>query len=236
MSFGEAIGEFSKPLDVSKTARGQAIHFCNAYSVALAEQDQDFRALINEADVVCCDGVPITWAGRWLFGEVAQAWDRVYGPDVMSAVLAEGGTWGSRHYFLGGTTETSAALISKIRDRWPGAEIVGAESPPFRDLSAAELEEQIDRLTKCRATHVWVGLGQPKQDYAVSFLASRVTARFFAVGAAFDFIAGVKPQAPAMMQKTGTEWAFRLASEPKRLAKRYLWGNPVFVYSVLRNR
>jgi len=235
MDFSEAVKEFSEPLGASESGRGEAIHFCNAYSVALAEQDRDFRELIEKADVVCCDGVPITWAGKIFYGDENLVWDRVYGPDVMAAVMALGQAAGAKHYLLGGTVSTLDTMIRVIGERWPGAVVVGAESPPFRDLTATELAQQVERICESGATHVWVGLGQPKQDFAVAYLASQVAAKFFSVGAAFDFLAGTKSQAPSFIQKSGTEWLYRFATEPRRLGRRYLWGNPMFVYSCFKH-
>ena len=113
---------------------------------------------------------------------------------------------------------------------------MGAESPPFRELSATELKEQDERIRSSGATCVWVGLGTPKQDYEVSRLAAALPVTALAVGAAFDFLAGSVPQAPRWLQRSGLEWCYRLAREPKRLAKRYLWGNPRFLLSVARQR
>jgi N-acetylglucosaminyldiphosphoundecaprenol N-acetyl-beta-D-mannosaminyltransferase len=236
MSFETAIESFGRPLPAG-ASRGEAIHFCNAYSVALAETNERFRNVLAQADVVTCDGVPITWAGRLLYGGAGLVWDRVYGPDVMTAVLRQGGAHGARHYFLGGSEQTLAALLERVRGgEFLGAQVAGAESPPFRELTQGELQAQVGRIKASGATHVWVGLGQPKQDFATAFLANELVAKAFAVGAAFDFLAGVKSQAPIWMQRSGTEWFFRLITEPKRLTKRYFWGNPMFVYSVAKEQ
>src|SRR5690606_12272010 len=181
---------------------------------------------------VFTDGVPVAWVGRRAYPELATSWDRVYGPDVMEAVFERGDDL--THYLLGGSPDTLAALQASIADRWPHVKIVGAESPPFRSMTADEVAEQDERIRLSGADMAWVGLGTPKPDWDAARLARSVTAMGLAVGAAFDFLAGVKPQAPAWMQKSGTEWAFRLASEPRRLTKRYLWGNPRFVMATIR--
>jgi len=235
LAFGDAIEEFSQPLPLD-CERGQAIHFCNAYSVALAQANQDYRALLDQGDVICCDGVPVTWLARLFHQDADAPWDRIYGPDVMEAVFKQGGAYGAKHYFLGGSESTLEKLVSRVRAQWPDVEIAGHESPPFRELTAAEVDEQIARIRESAVTHIWVGLGQPKQDFATAYLAKNVSAKVFAVGAAFDFLAGVKPQAPVWARRSGTEWLFRLASEPRRLSRRYFLGNPVFVYSVVRER
>jgi N-acetylglucosaminyldiphosphoundecaprenol N-acetyl-beta-D-mannosaminyltransferase len=211
---------------------GCAVHFANAFNVALARKDPAYRSLLSRGDLVFSDGVPITWVGKLAYPDLAPAWQRVYGPDVMTAVLAS--TESPRHYLLGGTTETLASLQRRIDRDFPLAQIVGAESPPFAPPSAAELAERNERIRESGATMVWVGLGTPKQDVEVRRLADSLPVVALAVGAAFDFLAGTKPQAPAWMQRSGTEWAFRLASEPTRLGRRYVWGNSVFLAEATR--
>jgi N-acetylglucosaminyldiphosphoundecaprenol N-acetyl-beta-D-mannosaminyltransferase len=233
--FGDAIEEFSQPLP-RDCERGQAIHFCNAYSVALAHANSNYRALLDQGDIICCDGVPVTWFARLFHQDADASWDRIYGPDVMGAVFAQGGVHGAKHFFLGGSESTLAKLVSRVRAQWPEVEIAGHESPPFRELTAAEVDEQVARIRDSGATHIWVGLGQPKQDFATAYLAQNLFAKVFAVGAAFDFLACVKPQAPVWARRSGTEWLFRLASEPRRLSRRYFWGNPIFVYSAVKER
>lgn len=215
----------------SQLESGLAIHFANAYTVALADSDPAFAELLRTG--ICYpDGMPVVWWGRRRYSN--QVWERVYGPDFMEAVFASNATL--RHYLLGGSPETLDQLRAEIAVRWPGARIVGAESPPFRELSSDELAAQDERIRSSRASMVWVGLGTPKQDYEVARIASSLPVVAVAVGAAFDFIAGTKKQAPRWMQKSGTEWAFRLGSEPKRLWRRYLWGNPRFVVAALRQK
>lgn len=210
--------------------RGVAVHFANAYNVALAADDADYATLLAQGDLVMSDGVPIVWAGRRLHGLDAQAWTRVYGPDVMEGVLAAGA--GPRHYLLGGSVDTLRALEDAIAARWPEAAVVGSESPAFRPATRDELAARDARIAASGATLVWVGLGTPKQDVEVRRIADALPVTALAVGAAFDFIAGTVPQAPPWMQRSGLEWAYRLGREPRRLAKRYLWGNPRFVVSV----
>jgi N-acetylglucosaminyldiphosphoundecaprenol N-acetyl-beta-D-mannosaminyltransferase len=213
---------------------GLAVHFCNAYNVALARSDPDYAALLGEADVVFSDGVPITWVGRRAYPGVADAWERVYGPDVMRGVLDRSTAEGPRHYLLGGSPETLSLLEARIAEQHPNASIVGAESPPYRPPTPEELAARDDRIRSSGAAIVWVGLGTPRQDTEVRRLASEVPVTAMAVGAAFDFLAGTKAQAPLWMQRSGLEWAFRLASEPGRLGRRYVWGNSVFAAEAIR--
>ena len=214
--------------------RGRAIYFCNAFNVALASRDRGYADLLRGGDYVFSDGVPITWVGRRAHPELAPSWERVYGPDVMRGVLAQSAGGRGAHYLLGGSPETLVALQEQIARTYPHAQIAGADSPPFRQATAAELAERDERIRASGATHVWVGLGTPRQDIEVHRLADSLPVTALAVGAAFDFIAGTKPQAPEWMQRHGLEWAFRLGSEPRRLGRRYVWGNSVFAVEAVR--
>jgi N-acetylglucosaminyldiphosphoundecaprenol N-acetyl-beta-D-mannosaminyltransferase len=211
-----------------------AVHFANAYTIALADTDLEYADLFNEPTALnFTDGVPVAWVGRRAYGLSAQDWPRVYGPDVMQAVFDRGPA--VKHFLLGGSPRTLEALGAAVSSRWPEAVVVGAESPPFRPLTGQEQQEQDQRILDSGADLVWVGLGTPKQDWEVARLAESVGVVALAVGAAFDFLAGTKPQAPPWVQRSGIEWAYRLASEPRRLARRYLWGNPRFLVAAARN-
>ena len=213
---------------------GVAIHFCNAYNVALARSDHEYRNLIARGDYVFSDGVPITWVGKRAVPNKAHDWERVYGPDVMEGVFAGSTPTSPHHYLLGSSPAVLAALQQRLLERFPDAQIVGSESPPYRPATQEELAERDRRIRATGATIVWVGLGTPKQDVEVARLAATLPVVAVAVGAAFDFLAGTKPQAPVWMQKSGTEWLFRFASEPRRLARRYIWGNSVFLVEAVR--
>lgn len=216
--------------------RGMSVHFGNAYTVALADSETTYAELLANPDAaVFTDGLPIAWVGRRAHPELAARWQRVYGPDVMEAVLRASGPEGPSHYLLGGTPQTLERLRSAVAARWPAAHVSGAESPPFRPLSPQEAAAQDERIRASGASIVWVGLGTPKQDWEAARLTRELPVVAMAVGAAFDFIAGAKPQAALWMQRSGTEWAFRLASEPRRLSRRYLWGNPRFLRAAARN-
>ena len=215
-------------------ADGIAVHFGNAYGVALADTDAAYRRVLQRADLLASDGMPVVWAGRRLHPSLSDRWTRVYGPDVMTGVLARSRADGPRHYLVGGSPETLLRLRRQIGERWPDANVVGAESPPFRPETAAERAERDRRVVDAGATLGWVGLGTPKQDHEVRRLADQLPVTALAVGAAFDFIAGTVRQAPPWAQRSGLAWAFRWAVEPRRLTRRYLWGNPRFVWAVAR--
>ena len=215
---------------------GTAFHFANAYNIALADSDPVYRRILDDGDFVFSDGTPVVWAGRWLHRDLRKAWERVYGPDVMAGVMASSNEIGPRHFLLGGSEETMHLLIDQLAQRWPLAQVVGWECPPFRVPTDDELEARDRRIADSGATCVWVGLGTPKQDYEVHRLARALPVSALAIGAAFDFIAGTVPQAPNWMQRGGLEWAYRFAHEPRRLARRYLWGNPRFGACVAKQR
>jgi N-acetylglucosaminyldiphosphoundecaprenol N-acetyl-beta-D-mannosaminyltransferase len=214
--------------------QGADVHLCNAYTLALADADPAFKSMLTAAELNFPDGKAVVWANRLTHRRADLPSERVYGPDLFLDVFRLGEERGLRHYLLGSTSEVLADLEAELRRLHPDVRIVGTESPPFRAATEAEAEAQIERLAAARAQVVWVGLGTPKQDWEAARLAQRVPAVFCAVGAAFDFVAGHKSQAPRWMQDRGLEWLFRLASEPRRLWRRYLFGNARFVWSVAK--
>lgn len=212
-----------------------ATHVINHVSADVtvqARRDHSFARAVGSADLNVPDGMGVVWACRALgFSEVRE---RVYGPDFMKLVTGWGEPLELRHFLLGGTEAVLDQLSHNLRAEHPGLRIVGVNSPPFRPLSDDEIAAIAGAINKERPHLVWVGLGTPKQQLIAARLASRIESRvILTVGAAFDFLAGVKPQAPLWMRHHGLEWLFRLASEPRRLAGRYLGGNPRFVFGVV---
>ncbi|MBV8780539.1 MAG: WecB/TagA/CpsF family glycosyltransferase, partial [Phycisphaerae bacterium] len=173
------------------------------------------------------DGMPMVWLNR-LAGNAHVS--RVYGPDLMLKVCGEGVAKGIKHYFYGGADGVADLLASRLIARFPGLQVVGTCCPPFRKMTEAEDAELIATINDSGADIVWVGLSTPKQERWMSSHVGKVNAPvLIGVGAAFDFHAGLKKQAPAWMQKSGMEWFYRLCTEPRRLWKRYLRNNPLFV-------
>jgi N-acetylglucosaminyldiphosphoundecaprenol N-acetyl-beta-D-mannosaminyltransferase len=211
----------------AETGGGRAVHLCNAWTLTLARRDRTLAEALNRGDLNLPDGTPLAWVGRWVgFVHMRR---RVYGPDLLLATARAGRAWGLRHYLYGSTPHVVTALASRLGKLAPGVEVVGAESPPFRPLTECEESELVERIAQARPDIVWVGLGTPLQDRFVDHFRDRLSVTLIGVGAAFDFLAGVKRQAPAWMQDHGLEWAFRLASEPRRLWRRYLIGNALFL-------
>jgi N-acetylglucosaminyldiphosphoundecaprenol N-acetyl-beta-D-mannosaminyltransferase len=221
---------------LARSAHGnpRAVHLCNAYTLSLALRDAAYRSVLNASDLNLADGQPVAFVGRRR-GH-AQMHSSVRGPGLMLDLLERGQETGLRHYFYGSTPEVCARITEVVGERFPAAKVVGIESPPFRPLDESEREELVARIRAARADIVWVGLGTPRQDRFLAEYRSRLDATLVAIGAGFDFLAGTKRVAPEWMQRMGLEWVFRLASEPRRLWKRYLVGNTLFVLGVLRDR
>lgn len=185
------------------------------------------RAILQTSALITPDGMPLVWVGR-LKG--AAEMGRVYGPDLMLETCRQAAGTGVRHYLYGGATGVPERLADGLLARFPGLVVAGGHSPPFRELSDAELDEDAARLDAAGADLVWLGLGTPRQERRAAQLARRVRARVLVtVGAAFDFHTGRVRQAPRLLQKTGLEWAYRLSLEPRRLWRRYLTNVPLFV-------
>lgn len=218
---------FEKAVDrlVSREVTGD-VHLCNAYTVALAAERQDVAQSLRSASLNLPDGMPIAWVGRLRGLRKAE---RVCGPDLMAAVLDQGRRVELSHYLYGSTAEVLAGLEERIDSKWPGARIVGMESPPFRDLTEQELMASVQRASDAGADIVWVGMGTPKQDLIAQRMAAMGEAAYVAVGAAFDYLSGTKRRSPRWVRSLGFEWLFRLLSEPRRLWRRYLVYNFKFL-------
>lgn len=229
-------------LTLSRFGTPRAVHLCNAYTLSLAVRDEEFTRVLDAGDLNLSDGHYVAMVGRKR-GHPEMT-ERVYGPDLMDAVLDRGrytgghadGTDGLTHYLYGSTPETVQALADALASKYPQLRIVGAESPPFRPLSESETDEMVARIRATEPDIVWVGLGTPRQDQFAHDFRERLGTTLVPIGAAFDFFAGTKPMAPAFVQKNGLEWAYRLATEPRRLWKRYLVGNPLFIWGTLREQ
>jgi N-acetylglucosaminyldiphosphoundecaprenol N-acetyl-beta-D-mannosaminyltransferase len=206
------------------------VRFCAAHPTVLARRDSDYRSLLNSGDLNLPDGAPVAWALR-LEGIKAT---RLPGSDAMEFLCDWGRTRGLRHYFFGGTPSVLEELRGHLEATFPGIRIVGSESPPFRPLSDAEWTSSAKRISRAQADLVWIGLGVPKQDSAAQTLKELNAAPvLLCVGAAFDFLSGAKKRAPRWMRMLALEWVHRLVSDPRRLWRRYLLGNPQFVAGVL---
>jgi N-acetylglucosaminyldiphosphoundecaprenol N-acetyl-beta-D-mannosaminyltransferase len=214
---------------VRRAQRGEGGYVCvsTVHMVMEAYDDPDYRRIINGAFLVTPDGMPLVWALRWLGCREAT---RVYGPTLMPLACAAAEERGIPVGFYGGTPETRRRMLASLRARFPKLDVACALGPPFRPLSSDEDLRDVQAIRSSGARILFVGLGCPKQERWMAAHADRLDAVMLGVGAAFDFAAGTKAQAPAWLQASGLEWLFRLASEPRRLWRRYLRHNPRFVY------
>jgi N-acetylglucosaminyldiphosphoundecaprenol N-acetyl-beta-D-mannosaminyltransferase len=207
------------------------VSVCNVHTVMECQQDPHMRRAVNGAGMATPDGMPLVWLGRKKSGRDVR---RVYGPDLMLALCQLSARRGYSHYFYGGAEGIPELLAERLKARIPGLEVAGGYSPPFRPLTPEQDARIVSQINAAHPDIVWVGLGTPKQDLWMASHRDRLTAPvLIAVGAAFDFHAGRKKQAPRWMQRSGLEWLFRLMTEPRRLWRRYLVYNPLFVTLVL---
>lgn len=209
-------------------ARSESRYVCvsTVHMVMEAHDDPEFRRIVNGASLVTPDGVPLVWALRLL--GVPEA-TRVYGPQLTPRLCGHAAAAGVPVGFYGGSQDTLDRMIPRLQERYPGLQVAYAHSPPFRPLEPDEQEHIVGEINASKARILFVGLGCPKQERWMAAHIGRVQAVMLGVGAAFDFLAGSKRQAPAWLQRAGLEWAFRLVSEPRRLWYRYLYHNPRFL-------
>ncbi len=194
------------------------------------QEDKAYRDIVNSAAMVTPDGMPLVWIG-WLKGH--KNIERTYGPDLMFLACDQGQPLGYRHFFYGADEKTLCKLRKTLKERFPSINIAGMYAPPFLKKAGLEKKEVIDMINSANPDILWVGIGSPKQDFWMALNRERLNVPvMIGIGAAFDFLAGVKPQAPRWMREVGLEWFFRLITEPKRLWRRYLVNNTLFVWYV----
>ena len=209
------------------------VHFVNAFSMTESTRNPAFKATL-QAGTALPDGMPLVWIGRRL--GIHSLTHRAYGPDVMRQCLDLGRGASVSHFLFGTDDETLQQLRQAIESSWPGAKIVGSLAPSFGEFSDADVATYAPTIKGSGADLVWVGLSSPRQDLLASRLTEHTDQTLLCVGAAFDFIAGTKNTSPAWMRRIGMEWLFRFISEPRRLWRRYILGNPQFVFLALRQR
>jgi len=212
---------------------GQPNYVCvtGVHGVMESQRDPALRQIHNDAGMVTPDGMPLVWLSRRMGFPRTE---RVYGPDLMLDVCSRSIDRGYRHFFYGGGKTVPAQLAFRLSRKFPGLDVAGIYSPPFRPLTSQEDDDIVRRINESGADIVWVGLSTPKQERWMAEHRDRLRAPVLVgVGAAFDFHAGLKKQAPGWMQRNGLEWLYRMASEPRRLGPRYLVNNPMFVTRLL---
>ena len=213
-------------LDWGRERASRYVVLANVHVVVTARREAALGGVVAAADLATPDGAPVAWMLRRL-GHVGQT--RVSGPDLMWALLGRCASDGLPVYFYGSTPQTLLALVGRVRAAFAGLQVAGYESPPFRALTPDEDAQAVQRINASGAGLVFVGLGCPKQELWMHAHRGRINAVMLGVGAAFDFYAGTVSRAPLWMREHGLEWLHRLLSEPRRLWKRYLVTNTLFV-------
>lgn len=207
------------------------VRLANAYNVALAQSDPEYSALLTDSGVNFPDGSPVVWFMNF---RARQRSGRVRGPSLFPLALRRSNGRATRHFLLGGAPETLSLLEAKVLRDNPDVILAGTYSPPFAPITPEYIADCAKRVKDSGAEIVWIGLGTPKQDQLGTALAKELDVVTVNVGAAFDFLAGTVREAPEWVQRSGFEWLHRLATEPKRLWRRYLIGNTRFLFAATR--
>lgn len=228
LTYKEAV---DKIMQLAIAGSGGYVCIGNVHMVVEAYNDAEFREMVNAAKLVTPDGMPLVWGLRFRGMKNAK---RVYGPYLTPVICEEAQKRGIPVGFYGGTEEVLRLMLKNLKTRFPSLDITYAYSPPFRALTEEEDKKIIKDIIESGARILFVGLGCPKQEKWMAEHRNKIPAVMLGVGAAFDFIAGKLKQAPRWMQAMGLEWLFRLIQEPKRLWKRYLVGNTIFIWLTLK--
>ena len=206
----------------------QYVCVTSAHPISVCQRDERLRCIINQAGMVTPDGMPLVWLSRL---QGYRFIERVYGPDLLLAACERSLQMGWTHFFYGGGNGVADKVAERLIERYPGLKVVGMVTPPFRPLTQEENETIVAAINSASPDILWVGLGAPKQEYWMAeHLGMLDVPVMIGIGAAFDFHAGIKRQAPRWMQQIGLEWIYRLACEPRRLWRRYLVNIPLFIY------
>jgi exopolysaccharide biosynthesis WecB/TagA/CpsF family protein len=213
--------------------RSAVVTHMPVHGLVTAATDAEYRSHVNDFDIVAPDGQPVRWALNRFHGTALS--DRCYGPTLMLRLCEAAAKQDVGVYLYGSTPQVIQSLSQRLASIIPALRIVGTESPPFRPLTSEEDASVVERINSSGAGLVFLGLGCPRQDIFASEHRDRIHAVQMCVGAAFDFHAGTKPQAPSWMQRRGLEWLFRLITEPRRLWRRYLVTNSIFLWLCARS-
>ena len=206
----------------------QYIVIRDVHGIVQSHKSQAVKVAHDHAAYVLPDGMPLVWIGKI---KGSKSIDRCYGPDLMLAIMGESVEKGYKHFFYGGNSGVANRLKSEMENRYPGVKIVGTYSPPFRPLNKSEELELENLIDELKPDILWVGLSTPKQELFMYENLNKLNAKLMiGVGAAFDFHTGIIKQAPALVQRLGFEWAYRIFQEPRRLWKRYLISIPTFIF------
>lgn len=227
--------EFCLNIAERPPATGVPVRLANSYCVALASKDRAYQEVMLGHGLNLPDGTPV-WLIMFLRAALKGSTlpQRVRGPSFFVSSLEKSENSEIAHYFIGGTDESMLRMMEKMKQQFPGLRVAGWYAPPIAPANKTLFDECTERIRASGASIVWIGLGTPKQDITSSVLAEQTQTVCIGVGAAFDFFSGTVKEAPRVFRLTGSEWVFRLATEPRRLWRRYLFGNYTFLAIVLR--
>lgn len=217
-------------------AAGKPGYVCvtGVHGVMEAQNDAVLRRILNGAAINLPDGMPMTWLGRL---QGFKRMDRVFGPDFMAAMCKVSVERGYRNFFYGGEPDVAELLSETLQQRFPGLQVAGTYTPPFRPLTAEEEQDLLAQVRQAKPHIVWVGLSTPKQErFMAEFVERLHVPMLVGVGAAFDYHTGKIRDCPQWIKRAGLQWLHRLAQDPKRLWKRYLRNNPAFVWRLIWSR
>lgn len=200
------------------------------HGVMEAQRDPDLREILNRALMNTPDGMPMSWVGRL---QGFRNMDRVFGPEFMSAICQLSLTRGYRHFLYGGRSGVAEQLQASLEKKFPGLQIVGTYTPPFRSLSSEEEDALILQVQNAKPHMMWIGLSTPKQERFMAQYVDRLQVPLLVgVGAAFDYHTGRIRDCSSWTKRTGMQWLHRLLQDPRRLWRRYLRNNPAFVCNI----
>lgn len=215
-------------IERAKRSHGGYACFVNSHVAVMTRQREDVRKALLDATFAFPDGMPVYLTGKYLYGMNSE---KISGPDFLTRIFSCPESRKLGHYFYGSTPDVLSKLVDTLQRKYTGCNIVGVCSPPFRELDEREKQEHLDAIQAAGAQIVWVGLGAPKQElWMQASTASLPGVMLLGVGAAFDFHAGMIERAPDWAQRWGLEWLHRLIQEPRRLARRYLETNSLFLW------
>jgi len=209
------------------------VTFLPVHGIVTAAINAPYRSRVNQCDIVAPDGQPVRWALN--FFHKSRLADRVYGPETMRRLCQKAAQAGVSIYLCGSTPQVLDQLEARLVEMFPGLQVAGKYSPPFRPMTTQENDDLCERINRSGASLVFIGLGCPRQEIFAHENRNKINAVQLCVGAAFDFHAGNKKMAPPILQRFGLEWLYRLTQEPRRLWKRYLLTNSIFIALVMKD-
>ena len=213
-----------------KDLSGDYICVSNVHTTVTAYEDQEYCRVQNGGIMAIPDGGPLSSVGQ---KRGFKNMKRTTGPSLMGEIFKISAAEGYRHYFYGSTDETLEKLYSVLTESYPGIQIAGMYSPPFRPMTEDEDKAIVDRINETKPDFVWVGLGAPKQEKWMAAHQGRINGLMIGVGAGFDYHAGNIDRAPEWMQKSNLEWVYRLLQDPRRLFGRYWHTNTKFIWNAI---